>query len=361
MKRFFTFGAALVVAAVFAIVFLAACKNKDPAARNQADQAAIGVFVPGVSSGSPVYEMLVEGVQRAANKLNADAGSEVLTVTVVEGGYNQAEWENKVTAMAASASYVLIVSSNPSLPDIVSKVSDKFPDQYFLLLDGELEGNPRVHTLRYNQREQAYMAGYIAALETERDIEHRRRPYGDVINSKERRVGLVAAQEYPAMNNIILPGYLEGARAVHTDYEVDFRIVGNWYDAVKAAELATDMIHGGVRALLCIAGGANEGVISAASERDAKVVWFDSNGYGIKRGTVIGSSVIRQDLAAYNQVLRYLDGTLPFGQAEIMGVNDDYVDFVQDDPIYIETVPSEIREKQAAMIERIRSGELVLK
>jgi len=360
MKRFFTLGAALIVAAAFTIGFFAACKNKDPAARNQGDPIAIGVFVPGVSSGSPVYEMLVDGVLRAANESNVAAGTERVTVTVVEGGYNQAEWENKVTAMAASGSYDLIVSSNPSLPDIVSKVSEKFPGQHFLLLDGELGGNSRVYTLRYNQREQAYMAGYIAALETERDISVRRRPFGDVINSKERRVGLVAAQEYPAMNNIILPGYLEGARAVHSDYEVDFRIVGNWYDAVKASELATDMISGGVRVLLCIAGGANEGVISAASERDAKVVWFDSNGYSIKRGTVIGSSVLRQDLAAYNQVLRYLAGELPFGQAEVMGVNDGYVDFVQDDPIYIETVPAEIREKQAVMIERIRSGELRL-
>jgi len=359
MKRFFTFVTALVVAAVFAISFFAACKNKDPAARNQGDQIAIGVFVPGVSSGSPVYEMLVEGVLRGANESNVAAGMERVTATVVEGGYNQAEWENKVTAMTASGSYDLIVSSNPSLPDIVSKVSEKFPDQHFLLLDGELEGNSSVYTLRYNQREQAYMAGYIAALETERDISVRRRPEG-VINSKERRAGLVAAQEYPAMNNIILPGYLEGARAVHPDYEVDFRIVGNWYDAVKAAELTADMINGGVRVLLCIAGGANEGVISAASERDAKVVWFDSNGYSIKRGTVIGSSVLRQDVAAYTQVLRYLEGSLPFGQAEIMGVNDGYVDFVQDDPIYIETVPAEIREKQAAMIERIRSEELKL-
>jgi len=357
MKRSFTFGTALVFAAAFAISLLAACKSKDPAAQRQGDQIAIGVFVPGVSSGSPVYEMLVEGVLRAANESNVAAGTERVTATVVEGGYNQAEWENKVTAMTASGSYDLIVSSNPSLPDIVSKVSEKFPDQHFLLLDGELGGNSSVYTLRYNQREQAYMAGYIAALETERGIAERG---GGADNSAARRVGLVAAQEYPAMNNIILPGYLEGARAVHPDYEVDFRIVGNWYDAVKAAELATDMIRGGVRVLLCIAGGANEGVISAASERDAKVVWFDSNGYNIKKDTVIGSSVLRQDVAAYNQVLRYLAGELPFGQAETMGVNDGYVDFVQDDPVYLETVPAEVREKQAAMIERIRSGELKL-
>jgi simple sugar transport system substrate-binding protein len=331
------------------VVFAIACKNKEPAGESQNGQTgtAIGVFVPGVSSGSPVYEMLVEGVLAAVEQYNA--GTERVTVTVIEGGYNQAEWENKITAMTAAGSYNLIVSSNPSLPDIVSRVSEKFPDQHFLLLDGEMKGNSHVYTLRYNQREQAYMAGYIAALQTETEL-----------NGEQRRIGLVAAQEYPVMNKIILPGFLEGARAVQPSYEVDFRIVGNWYDAAKAGELAADMIHGGVRALLCIAGGANEGVVNAANRRNAKVVWFDSNGYNVNPGTVIGSSVIRQDIAARNQILRYLEGTLPFGSAEVMGVNDGYVDFIQDDPVYLETVPAGIREKQAAMIEKIRSGTLVL-
>jgi simple sugar transport system substrate-binding protein len=58
--------------------------------------------------------------------------------------------------------------------------------------------------------------------------------------------------------------------------------------------------------------------------------------------------------------LRYLEGELPFGSAETAGINDGYVDFVEDDPVYIETVPAEIRERQAAMIDRIRRGELVL-
>jgi simple sugar transport system substrate-binding protein len=301
-------------------------------------------------SGSPVYEMLVEGVRAAADRYSAaHAGTAPVEVIVIEGGYNQAEWETKLTAMTASRSYDLIVSSNPSLPDIVSHISAQFPDQYFLLLDGQLEGNPHVYTLRYNQREQSYMAGYMAALVSEA-----------ADRASPRRVGLVAAQEYPVMNNVILPGFLEGARAVHSGYTVDFRIVGNWYDAAKAGELAADMIQGGVRVLLCRAGGANEGGIRAADEAGARVIWFDTNGYGIRPGIVAGSSVLHQNQAAYTQVLRYLEGTLTFGIAETMGVREGYVDFIQDDPVYIETVSPELREQQASMIERIRSGTLAL-
>ena len=228
---------------------------------------AIAVFIPGVMSGSPIYEMLAEGVkQGAAEKSNSQRE---VTVTVIEGGFNQAEWESRITALAASGTYDLIVSSNPSLPAIAASVSAKFPKQRFLLLDGALTGNPQIYTLRYKQREQAYMAGHIAALVT-REAGYETSP--------GMRVGLVAGQEYPAMNEVILPGYREGAKQVDPNCTVDFRVVGNWFDAGKGAELAADMIRGGVKVILTIAGGANEGVVQAAFEAGAKVVWFDTNG-----------------------------------------------------------------------------------
>ena len=325
------------------------CKNKESGPQQKLPEkgVSIGVFIPGVMSGSPIYEMLAEGTKKAAEEFGAGNPAAVPRVTVIEGGFNQAEWESQVTTLAASGAYDLIVSSNPSLPVIVSSVSAKFPGQKFLLLDGELAGNPAVYTLRYNQREQSYMAGYIAALAT-------------IEAAGSKKVGLVAAQEYPVMNNVILPGFTEGARAVDPGFDVDFRIVGNWYDAAKAAELAAGMIRSGVKVLLPIAGGAGDGVVQAASEAGAKVVWFDTNGYGIKPGTVIGSTILRQDKAAHEKVSLFLKGTLPFGKAEVAGIADGFVDFVEDDPLYINAVSPAIRARQTELIARLRSGELKL-
>ncbi|MDR2630848.1 MAG: BMP family ABC transporter substrate-binding protein [Spirochaetaceae bacterium] len=328
---------------------LAGCGGKStnpPSGAEEDNTNRIAVFIPGVMSGSPIYEMLAAGVTRAA------AEQPGVTVTVIEGGFNQAEWESRVSALAASGLYGLIVSSNPSLPAIAQSVSAKFPGQKFLLLDGEVWGNPNIYSLRYNQWEQAFMAGHIAALVT-----------AEISAGKEGengKVGLVAGQEYPAMNNTILPGYLAGARSVDPAFTADFRVVGNWFDAGTGASLAVDMIRGGTAVILCIAGGANEGVVQAASEAGAKVVWFDTNGYGIRPGTVVGSSVLYQDRAAYEQTKRYLAGTLPFGQAEMVGVADGFVDFVQDDPRYLAAVSPEIRTKQAEFLEQIRAESLRL-
>ena len=359
---------------ILAALFSPGCKNRETEkpprpelSAEASEKVSIAVFIPGVMAGSAIYEMLALGTQKAAEdfamanftKANlAKNPGAVPSVTVIEGGFNQAEWEGQVTTLAASGSYHLIVSSNPSLPDIVSGVSAKFPSQKFLLLDGELAGNPNVYTLRYNQREQAYMAGYIAALAAEEAA-----PEGGVSGTGpgvEKKLGLVAAQEYPVMNSIILPGFIEGARAVDPAFNVDFRVVGNWFDAARAAELAAAMIRGGVRVLLPIAGGAGHGVVQAASETGAKIVWFDINGYAIRPGTVIGSAILRQDKAAYEKTKLFLEGRLPFGTAEIAGVADGFVDFVEDDPLYISSVSQAIREKQAALIARLRSGELKL-
>jgi simple sugar transport system substrate-binding protein len=304
-------------------------------------------------AGSPIYAMMAEGVQRAAEDYRAQRpGAPGVKVTLIEGGTNQAEWEPKITALAAGGTYDLIVSSNPSLPAIAKTVSEKFPRQRFLLLDGELGGNPMIYSLRYNQREQAYMAGHIAAL-VAGDLAAAGGPGG-------RKIGLVAGQEYPAMTGIILPAYRDGAQAADRDFSVDFRVVGNWYDAAKGAELAADMIRNGAAVILCIAGGANEGVIQAAAEAGARVIWFDINGYGIRPGVVAGSAILRQDRAAYETTLLFLEGARPFGSAELVGAAQGYVDFVEDDPLYLQHVSPGARQKQAELCGKIRSGALDL-
>ncbi len=342
-RRFRPFFISIILLGI--LVSSLGCDKEQPLPEESAKKT-IAVFIPGVMAGSPIYEMLAEGVQKAA----AESGN--AEVRIIEAGFNQAEWENKLTSLAAEGIFDLIVSSNPSLPALAELVSAKFPEQHFLLFDGEISGNPGIYSLRYNQHEQSYMAGYLAGLVS---VE------AGTQNSSVKRIGLIAGQEYPAMNEIILPSYGAGAKAIDPAFEVDFRVVGNWYDAVKASELAADIIRQGAKVIFCVSGGANEGIVKAAEDAGVKVIWIDSNGYAVRPGTVIGSAVLHQDLASYEKTKLYLEGTLPFGKAELVGVQEGFVDFVQDDPLYISSVSEDVRAKQAAMIESIRTGKLVLK
>ena len=301
--------------------------------------ASIAVFVPGVVAGSPTYEMMVAGVEKAASE-NPGVSS-----SVVEGGFNQGEWLTKVTSLAASGKYDLIVTSNPAMPEICDEVSRSYPQARFLVLDGHLEGNPSLYTFRFDQMEQGYLAGYFAGL-----LARQKSPAGEVT------VGLVAGQEYPDMIRSIRPGYLQGAQAAAGDAVLDFRVVGNWYDAGKGAELARDIYRGGAAVILTIAGGANQGVVSAAQDSGNAVVWFDSSGYDVAPGTVLGSTRIELDRAAYEKTSAAIRGELPFGSAETVGIAEGYIDFVTEDPAYREYLPASLREKLESHLADLAAG-----
>jgi simple sugar transport system substrate-binding protein len=306
---------------------------------------SIAVFVPGVAAGSPLYEQMVSGARKAAG----DYGD--LAVKVIEGGFNQAEWAEKVTSLAATGEYAFILTSNPAMPFVCREVARSFPNQKFINMDAYLDAVPRLYTLLYNQVEQAYFSGYLAGLVTKSGMKGA---------TPELKVGMIVAQEYPVLTRMIKPGYQQGFAAVDPAITLDYRVIGNWYDANKAAELAKSMMDGGVDVILCIAGGAAQGIIKAAQERGRYVLYFDSNEYRIAPGTIIGCSILRQERAVREVVARAIEGTLPFGKAEIVDARGGYVDFAQDDPLYVNNVPADIRAKMADMVKKVKAGQIRL-
>ena len=133
----------------------------------------LAIFVPGVAAGSPLYEQMVSGAQKAAAEFPN------LTLKVVEAGFNQAEWPEKMTSLAATGEYTYILTSNPSMPFICADVAKSFPQQKFIVMDGYFPGNPQFYTLMYNQVEQGYFAGYLAGLVTKSKMKGRHgRPEG---------------------------------------------------------------------------------------------------------------------------------------------------------------------------------------
>ncbi|MCR4578815.1 MAG: BMP family ABC transporter substrate-binding protein [Treponema sp.] len=327
----------LLAALAAALLFNFAACSKKTSGKN------IAVFVPGIIDDSPVYSMLVSGIRKAVDENNA-SDAERVSLFVMEAGTNQAEWGQKITALAAEQKYEVIISSNPSLPDLVEPVIEQFPNQKFILLDASKAGNKNIHTVCYNQYEQAYLTGYIGGL-----------------MSKSHKMALIAAQEYPVMNNILYPYFEKGGQAAYEGTSVDFRIVGNWYDATKGAELSDAVIKAGVDVILPICGGASQGVISSAVTNGAYVTWFDNNGFEKAPGTVISSTVMEQEKMAAQVTAEYLRGETPWGSAKMVGIKEGFVDFIQDDPNYISTVPEDIRAKMASLLEDIRSGAVEIK
>ena len=329
-------------------IALGSCQKNEtsPPVQEKAEEPAqIAVFVPGVLAGSPTYEMMDKGVRKAAEEAGA-------LVKTVEGGFNQAEWAPQVQTLASEKQYDLIITSNPAMPEICREVKRTYPDQEFLILEGSKIDNDTVSTFLFSHLELSYMLGYFAGLVTTSDMPGA----NDAL-----KVGLIAGQEYPEMNQKIRPGFQQGVEAAAPGAEVDFRVIGNWYDATKASDLTKSMIDSDVDVILTIAGGANQGVVTAAKETGKYVLWYDTNGYSIEPGTVIGSGLIREDKAAYEQTLLALQGNLPAGSSVYAGVNEGFLDFISDDPHYIDSVPENIRDAQNELVRKFKDGQLQLR
>ena len=174
------------------------------------------------------------------------------------------------------------------------------------------------------------------------------------------KIGMIVAQEYPALTKMIIPGFLAGAQAVNPNFELDQRLLGNWYDANKAAELTKSMVDGGAFVIGAICGGASQGVLDAAGEAGAKVMMWDSNEYGRAPGIVAGSGALAQERLVFEEVTKAIDGLLEFGTARVVSLADGYVEFVTDDVNYKNTVSLPLQEAQDAVISSIKNGVLRL-
>lgn len=322
-----------------AILLLIICSSPLFSSSNREEKVdSIAVFIPGVMAGSPIYEELDQGVREATQNLE-------ITVKTIEGGFNPGEWPEKIKEISATGLYDLIVSSNPSIPEIFNEVSKDFPNQKFICLDGKLEGNSNIYTAQYQQFDQAYLAGYMAGLVTLSNMSGA---------NPEKKVGLVIAHHYPVLDEVLIPGFKKGLKDVDAEIEVDIRIVGNWWDATKAAELTNLMIENGADTFLSISGGATQGVITQCQDKGKYIIHFDSNGYYKAPGTVVGSTIIRQKELTSKIITEFINGEIPFGEAHTFTAKDGYIDFIQDDPLYQDNVPEEIKNEIAKVVKKIK-------
>lgn len=305
------------------------------------DPLSVAVFVPGVASGNPIYEMLVAGAEKAVSETRG------ARLKVIEAGYDQSTWLDALRDTVASGEFGLVVSSNPSLPELCAKVGKDYPAARFVVADAYLAGNPSIHTVLYNQKEQGYIVGYLAGLVTK----DRRPGTGAPLSA-----GMVVAQRYPTLDRLIRPGFEAGLKAVDPAFSLELREVGNWFDSAKAAELSGALFEGGVEVILPIAGSAGQGVVAAAKERGRSIVWFDGAGYSLDPASVIGCATIAQDRLVYERVKAVLSGDASlFGRADIVSARDGYVGFDPDGQGYRD-LPEGLRAEFQAALDRLAEG-----
>lgn len=307
------------------------------------------VFISGALDGNPPYENLNNGaLEFAKNHPNVN-------VKTYEAGFNQAEWESQLTSLVATGKYDYILTSNPSLPEICDRISKKFPNQKFIIPDSYFEGNDNIKTYEYNQYQQSVILGYLAGLITTSDMNNINK---DKVNKK---VGFIYAQEFPMMIEDIFPGFEEGLKKVDPSLSLDKRVVGNWYDASKASELALSMADSGVDTFTSIAGGAAQGLIKIAKDKGLYIVAYDINSYNMAPSTIVGSGKVDLITLTQNALESAINGTLDWGTASIVGVEDGYIGFYSDDPEFKKGLSEDVYNQFMDWYTKVENKTIVIK
>jgi len=312
------------------VIFTSSCIKSS----KQEGSLSVLVFITGVLAGSPTYEMMAEGALEFAQS------HENVTVKIYEAGTNQAHWEEQLGEMVSSGEYDIVIGSNPSLPQICVNTAKLFPDIKFIITDAHYEGHPQIRTYFYNQYEQSLLLGYLAGLITISDMRYA---------NSQKKIGFIAAQEYPLLTMHMVPGFLEGAKLADSEIELDFRVIGTgamaWVDANKAAELASAMMNAGVDVFTSIAGGASQGLIKTAVEKGAYIVWYNINAYSAAPGIIVGCGIMEQKKLVTEILNDIMEGKIQYGVSQTLGVRDGYLGFITEDAGYKNNIPDGIREK----------------
>ncbi len=135
-----------------------------------------------------------------------------------------------------------------------------------------------------------------------------------------------AGSQIPVIDDFIV-GYEQGACLVNPDIQSIVQYAGSWDDPARGKEITLAMYEQGADIVFQVAGGTGVGVFEAASEQGRFAIGVDSGSGGHHRRDESRPSRADSDQHAQNvdnsifrAITLHLEGTLPYGGAEILGI-----------------------------------------
>ena len=256
----------------------------------------------------------------------------------------------------------IIVTGTFHMKEPVEEVAPLYPDKTYVLFDTAvdyegIEGLDNVYSITYKQNEAGFLAGAFAAqMTTMTDIEN--------INP-DKKIGFLGAMDIPVVNDFLV-GYIEGAKYIDEDMKVDISYIDSYSDAAKGKELALIQYQNqGVDIGFNVAGRAGLGQIEAANEANCYAIGVDSDQAALfadspeKAARIFTSALKRVDNSLLRTADMYFEGTLPLGQVEEIGLENNGVGLAPYDPS-TSVVPQSVVDKVEDLKKQVIEGTIVV-
>lgn len=355
MKKFITVLLVLTLALVSV-----ACSSDGAASGNGAEGAEDVTKVVLLVSGSLGDKSFHDSSQAGMDMIK-DKYGDAVEVKTIEMGSDKTKFIPTLEDVS-DEDWDIIIAGTFHMKEPMEEVAPFYPEKTYILFDTAvdydgIDGLDNVYSITYKQNEAGFLAGALAAQVTSRtDIEH--------INA-DKTIGFLGAMDIPVINDFLV-GYIEGAKYIDKEIKMDISYIDSFTDAAKAKELALIQYQNkGVDIGFNVAGRAGLGQIEAAYDAKAYAIGVDSDQAELfadkpeKAGLILSSALKRVDNSILRAIDMYFEGTLPVGEVEAIGLEENGIGLAKNDS-FKAIVPEDIITEIEGIEQEIMDGSVVV-
>jgi basic membrane protein A and related proteins len=319
-------------------VVLSACGNKTGESSSEGpkgeDSLDIVLLIPGTLGDKSFFDAANRGLEKVRDELGANT-------KVIEMGTDKTKWEPTYNDIAAE-DWDIIISGGSEITEIFNAVAETHSEKKFINYDTDIEETPEnVYAMSYATNEVSFLAGAVAALTTTSDMPNA---------NPEKLIGFLGGMDIPGINAFLV-GFIQGATYVDPEMKVMTSYAGDFVNPGKGKELSLIQYNSGVDIIFNVAGGTGLGIFDAAKEKTQYAIGVDSDQGSLfqetdsEKANLIVTSAIKQiDTAIFNAVKNTQDGSLEYGQRQVLGFNEGGVGIAENE-IYQNAFSADLQEK----------------
>lgn len=272
------------------LLLLTSCATTDNKSKINSDKIVnIAIIFSEVGLGDKSYnDLCYEGILKAQEEFG------------IEFDYSQAENKDDYEALyieyARTRNYDLIIGLGAEQEKAIIKVSAKFPNQKFTIMDSSLDF-PNISSICTNWSEQTFLNGIIAGLSISKNKD-----------SSEKLVGVILGKNLKYLNEGAI-GFEAGVKYINSNIEVIRAEVGNFNNPSKAKEIALLMYQKGAKYIQQIAGESGFGAFAAAKETGNYVFGVDANQNSFEPDYIVSTATRYADRIIYNEIKSIVNNT----------------------------------------------------
>ncbi len=302
---------------------------------------SVAVYMPGLlGGGNAMLEMSKSGAEKAA----AETG---ITLKLIEGGYDWSAYEPSLNQLSASGQFDAIMCFTAGFPGLLEKIMPRYPKQKYILIDAVMDGGKQIYSAQFNSVEMAFLAGAFAGMVTTSSMPKA---------NPEKKVGMTAGMIYPEMTDLLRPGYENGAHWVDPDIQVLFAVTDTWNDPGVGKEIGINMAKAGADVIFMVSNITDQGTIAAGKDLGYYCISVNVNMNASAPGVVLTGVTKAYDQIVYQAIKSLATDSTPWGKQETWGNKDGMVGYTPEDPLYIQFVPKDIRDKMQKVFGLLKDG-----